>query len=203
MSEISHAKPSRLTFLLGKGLAKIKEEQGQKSGSSYKFMDDSFVSFEDLIDQPPNRVVKTVRMPPESRPSAITYTPDGQFLIIGTVDGFLEVWSSSSKSLASSIKYQNDEVFMMHDCEIVYILPSRDSGYIAVADKNKKVNLWNLEKGTVLKSFDKTHSHSISAMVFTPNEEQLITAATDIKVKLNKSDLGVEEWTKSFRTCRT
>jgi WD40 repeat-containing protein SMU1 len=145
-------------------------------------MTNSFVSFEDLVDQPPNRVVKTVRMPPESRPSAISFTPDGQYFIIGTVDGFLEVWSSSSKCLATSIKYQNDEVFMMHDCEIVHMLPSRDSGYLAVADKNKKVNLWNIEKGTVLKSFEKTHSQSITAMAFSPNEEQLVTAATDIKV---------------------
>ena len=200
MAEVKSAKPGRLMYLLGKGLAQLRNEQNQKSGSSYNILEDRFVGFEDLVDQPPNRIVKTVRMPPESRPSALAYTPDGQYLVLGTVDGFLEVWSAASKSLASTITYQNDEVFMMHDCEIVSILPSRDSGFLAVADKNKKVNIWNMEKGTVLKSFEKTHAQSVSAMAFSPNEEQLITAASDIKVEAIDLGLGFKERQESRRT---
>ena len=181
LAEINPAKPGRLTYLLGKGLAQLRQENNQTT-AGYCIMEDRFVEFEDLEDAPPNRVVKTIRMPVESRPTALAFTPNGKYLVLGTFDGFLEVWSASAKSLALDIKYQNDEVFMMHDCEIVQILPSRDSGFLAVADKNKKVNIWNVERGTVLKAFEKTHTHSITAMAFTPNEEQLITAAEDIKV---------------------
>jgi WD40 repeat protein len=194
MAEINTAKPGRLLYLLGKGISQAREEFGSKSGGSYDILQNSFVSFEDKEDMPPNRIAKSLKMPFESRPTALTFTTNGQYMILGMVDGFIEVWSALTKSLATDIGYQNDEVFMMHESEIVLMLSSRDSGFLAVADVSKKVNIWNIQKGTVLKSFEKSHLQSVSAMVFSPSEDQLITAATDIKVIDCNSGLGIEEW---------
>lgn len=182
MAEVNTAQPSRLLYLLGKGIEQARIEAGSKTGGSYDILQNSFVGFEDKEDLPPNRVAKTLKMAFESRPTALTFTTNGQYMIMGMVDGFIEVWSAITRSLATDIGYQNDEVFMMHDCEVILLLSSRDSGFLAAADINKKVNIWNIQKGTVLKSFEKTHQKSISAMAFSPNEDQLITAATDIKV---------------------
>jgi len=176
LENVTAAKHQRLLFLLGKGLKAVKSENQEQAGDqSYDIFSNDFVSFSDPSDQPPNQITKTVRMAKESRPTAQTFTPNGKYLILGMQDGFIEVWSPKTKSLALDILYQNDDIFMRNEQEVTCLCPNRDSHYLASADVGKKVKVWRIEKGSIVKTFENTHSGSINAMIFTPQEDQLAT----------------------------
>jgi WD40 repeat-containing protein SMU1 len=168
--------------LLGRGLKTTRESSKGLSNSTYNMLEDEFVPFEDLADQPPNQLLKTVRLPSTSRPMCLCYTQNGQYLILGMSDGFIEVWNPISASLATDIAYQNDEVFMMHSKEITALFPSKDSLFLASADIGKTVNIWNISTGSILRSFENSHTGTVNCIVFTPEEDQIVTASNDIKV---------------------
>jgi WD40 repeat protein len=193
VSEISQAKPGRLVFLLSHGLRRLREERKQVAGEKYNIFEDEFIPFADIADQPPNRIAKTVKLPAESKPTSQVYSSNGRHLFIGTSDGFVEVWSPMTRTLAADIKYQADEVFIMHDHSITALCPTKDSDFLAVADSSRKINIWKVEKGNILLSLSDTHKGTVGVMAFTEEEDHIITAASDIKVWGLKSGRKVNE----------
>lgn len=193
LEQVNVSKGGRLMYLLGKGMKAVKEEAKKEDEMTYEIFKDDFVAFSDGKDMPPNQITKTVRMSKVSRPTAQTFTPNGKYLILGMQDGFIEVWSPKTKSLALDIIYQNDEIFMQNEKEVTYLVSNKSSSFVAAADISKKVNVWKIEKGTIVKSFENTHSGSISVMLFNPGEDNLVTASTDIKVWGMKSGRKINE----------
>lgn len=117
--ELEIVKPGRLLHVIHQGLLAIQKQEKSLNKTEhmkrYDIFEDRFFEFRDLNDQIPKEIAKVIRMPGNSRLETAIFSDNGQFLITGTSDGYIEVWDPYTYKHSPEIAYQLDEIFMMHD----------------------------------------------------------------------------------------
>lgn len=123
--------------------------------------------------------------------SAIFYTDIANqkvALITGSSDGFIEVWDEDSKfkELRMDLDYQKKDELMCHygDEEeganssstlapsILALAVNSDGTMLASGDSRGSINVWNLKKGSCLRSFDKVHGGAVTCIDFSKDGEE-------------------------------
>ena len=84
---------------------------------------------------------------------------------------------------------------MQHEAEITSMTASSDASLLVAADSSRKINIWKVEKGTIIRSLEKAHSGLITALVLHQDGEQLISASEEIKIWGLKSGRKLNELT--------
>ena len=189
---------SRLNALLGEAL-KWQQHRGMlPAGYEYDLFRDSAPAHMEESELPPQIMSNTINFGKAAHPEAAAFSPDGQMLITGSADGFIEVWDYFSGKLRTDLQYQAEDAFMVHgECAVLCMCVSIDSEMLVTGGKDGRIKVWKLKTGTCLRKFNTAHTAAVSSVSFSRDGSQILSASFDFTVHIHGLKSG--KLLKEFR----
>lgn len=185
-NEVSVVPPSRLLSLLGQAL-RYQESQGMlPKGAAYDlFRGDRRALKKDSDEAIPRKLAGNIRFAPESHPETVMFSPDGQNLVTGSIDGFIEVWDYESCKLRTDLEYQAKDELMMHEEAVLCQSFSRDSEYLATGSQGGAVKVWKVSTGACVRKLPQAHHQGITSITFSKDGSQILTTSFDQTARIH------------------
>lgn len=141
--------------------------------------------------------IAQIKVPSENHFESATFSPNGKYLVTGSCDGFIEVWDYETCKLNKTLKYQNEDKFMMHDEAILCLAFDKQSELLASGCNGGVLKVWKISTGQCMRKIPAAHMKGITSVSFSKDSWQLLTSSYDTTVKIHGLKSG--KMLKEFR----
>eukprot|EP01028_Stygiella_incarcerata_P013403 TRINITY_DN82259_c0_g1_i1.p1 TRINITY_DN82259_c0_g1~~TRINITY_DN82259_c0_g1_i1.p1 ORF type:complete len:581 (-),score=164.99 TRINITY_DN82259_c0_g1_i1:155-1798(-) len=206
--ELDEVPPSRLLSILYDGLrwrrhtGQIEVTRGRKVDVLHPGVSlTSEKSAAQKEDTPASRLIAETRFEEGSHPCYVVFSPNGEYLVTGSSDGFLEVWDPETGKLREDLVYQgvhgmgdgeeekgddeDDMGLMQHDDAITCLTFSPDSRYLASACAAGTIKVWEILNGKCLVRMDRAHAKGVTSLRFSRDGQRLLSASSDGLIRIH------------------
>ncbi|KAI9308674.1 WD40-repeat-containing domain protein [Cunninghamella echinulata] len=211
INDIAVAAPSRLLTLLDQS-AQWQEQQGLTTLDNFDVfkggVKDSLSnlvqseSMEEIKDQTedntkhekhifPSTIFKRIKFPGKSTyAECLTFSPDGQSLVTGSVDGFIEVWNSRNGKLRKDLNYQAEGNMMAMNESVICLAYSQNGELLVSGSTDGKISVWKIHSGVCKRRISPAHSQGVTTISINRNATQILSGSYDQLIKIHEIQSG-------------
>ena len=131
-------------------------------------MVDENVSFDDIENF-------TIGSGHSSAVNSVAFSPDGRYIVSGSYDNSIKLWSVEKKKLIYTYEGHSDFV--------TSIAFSPDGKTIVSGSSDKNIKLWSVERKKLIYTFE-GHSDSVNSVAFSPDGKTIVSGSYDNSIKL-------------------
>ncbi|KAK8795530.1 hypothetical protein WA158_000187 [Blastocystis sp. Blastoise] len=182
--ELTISPPSRLLVLLQQALKYQQEHKALPKTAIFDVYQNIIPAEKEQEEAPPTKQCGSLSFSSKSYPLCATISTDSQYLITGSLDGFIEIWDMNTCKYKLGLTYQEEKHFLSHNSSILSLAIDAANKYIASGDVDGNIKVFDILTGKLMRKLMNAHEKAVSSLCFAPNGLQLLSTSFDGTIRL-------------------